>query len=114
MNHLRNRTKVYCFFKKCNGYLVNLQTKKNHTSAYNINSQEAGSSAIKSHEEVNDDEDMDLNIYQEDDTFGNYDKMEHDLLPEPSSKPSSEPLPELLSERIFLTKKLPIQESANF
>ena len=88
--------------------MVDLWTKKNHMSAYNINSQGAGSSAIKPHKEVNDDEDMDLNIYQENDTFGNYDKMEHDLLPEPSSKPLFEPLPEPLSERIFLTKKLPI------
>ena len=71
MSHLRNRTKVYCFCKKCNSCLVDSQTKKNHTSAYNINSQGAGSSAIKPHE-VNDDEDMDLNIYQEDDTFGDY------------------------------------------
>ena len=112
MSHLRNRTKVYCFCKKCNGCLVDPRTKKNHTSAYNINSQGAGSSAIKPHEEVNDDEDMDLNIYQEDDTFGDYDEIEHDLLPEPSSEPSSEPLPEPLpeplSERIFLTKKLSI------
>ncbi len=89
MSHARStrtRTKVQCFCTKCNGALVDPRTKKGHMSK-RINYQEAEPSELP---DEMDDVEMDDN-----ETGDN--AMEYDLLPE--------------RNYIFLTKRLPINES---
>src|SRR2546423_7672529 len=80
----RVRTKVYCYCKKCNGFLVDQRTKKRHISK-RINYKESRPS-----DEINDIE-MDFNEIDDN-------AMEHD-------PPVTE------RDYNFLTKKLPINES---
>ena len=97
----RTRTKVHCFCDKCNGSLVDPRTKTKHASRTNIFNdyhQEAGPSNTRLSDAV--ETEIDDN------------EMEYEPLPA-----ITDPLPEImepLSERncLYLTRKLPIYESA--
>ena len=98
----RTRTKVYCFCKKCDGSLVDPRTKKNHMLKYTSdtkdnNQQEAGPSITEPPAELSD--------AASNDSFS---EMDIDPLPVPEI---IEP-PLSGSNYFFLTKKLPIRESA--
>lgn len=123
----RTRTKVHCFCRKCNGKLVDPRMKNTHIMksagnySGNNNCQKAGPS-ITEPSDANDDNIMEYNqLHADDDNVMGYDLlyaddnvMEYNLLPE-----ITDPLPEVIepfSERnyVFLTKKMPIHEPANF
>ncbi|RGB39835.1 hypothetical protein C1646_754081 [Rhizophagus diaphanus] len=96
----RTRTKVYCFCNKCNGALVDLRTKSKHRS---INYKEAGPSRLLPDNDEMGDNEIEIN-YQEADKM-DYKAMEYKLSDIPG------PLPE--RNYLFLTKKMPINESEN-
>src|SRR5579859_3895060 len=100
----RNRTKVYCYCKICNGKLVDPRTKKSHELKYN-NSYTNNSSG---------------NNYQKAEEAGD-NLMECEPVPEINVPLSiiTDQAPEVVepsSERThsFLTKKVPIHESENY
>jgi hypothetical protein len=99
----RNRTKVYCYCKICNGKLVDPRMKKNHELKHN-NSYTNSSG----------------NNYQEVEEAGNI-LMECEPVPEinvPLSNITGQApeVAELLFEKThsFLTKKVPIHESEKY
>jgi hypothetical protein len=115
----RTRTKVHYFCRKCNGKLVDPRTKNKHIPKFagnysgNNNCQEAGPSITEPSKtepsDANDDNVMEYDPLHADDNV-----MEYDPLPEITDQ-----LPEVIdpfSERnyVFLTKKMPIHEPANF
>jgi hypothetical protein len=105
----RKRTKVQCFCNKCNGALADPRAKIKHMSR-GINYQEVGLSELPD-EMSNIEMDYDEKDYDEtdyDETGDN--EMEHEPLPEIFSEITG-PLPE--RNYVFLTKKMPINESAN-
>jgi len=120
----RIRTKVFCYCKKCNGALVDPRTKLKHTSKYN-NYQGAESSITGPSRAVAEPSDAEHFGVNQSDAEPS-DAEPSDAEPsdaerfgvnpsdaEPADEMEWDPI-ERLSERnnIFLTKKLPIHESA--
>ena len=115
MSHARStrtRTKVQCFCTKCNGALVDPRTKKGHMSK-RINYQEAEPSELPDEmDDVEmddiveaDDNEMGIN-YQEAGPSGLIDVYDNET---GDNAMEYDPLPE--RNYIFLTKRLPINES---
>jgi hypothetical protein len=116
----RTRTKVHCFCKKCKGLLVDPRTKRKHSLKYTslvennfdgINDyQETGSSNTKSSESNanKQSEAGPSNAEPSNDVV--IDEIEYDLLPEITDL--SPEIIEVDNNYFFLTKKLPIHESA--
>ncbi|RGB30966.1 hypothetical protein C1646_764673 [Rhizophagus diaphanus] len=96
----RTRTKVHCFCNKCNGVLVDPRTRSKHRS---INYKEAGPFRLLLDDDEMGDNKIKIN-YQEADEM-DYNVMEYELPDIPG------PLPE--RNYLFLTKKMPINESEN-